>query len=155
MGDGKITKLKRVIDSLTGARKEIKGQKEPSYEVKFFQLPHDANLHLKQSFLAKAGFEKHMKAVDEKIAIREGFFAKPLTSANVDSTSATSAWRRSTPRTPACPRSRAARRSRWSSRPPCGTSPTSSSWTSPPTTSTGTPWARSPGPSRSSGAGWS
>merc|ERR1711924_250670 len=84
MGDGKITKLKRVIDSLTGARKEIKGQKEPSYEVKFFQLPHDANLYLKQSFLAKAGFEKHMKAVDEKIAIREGFFAKPLTSANVE-----------------------------------------------------------------------
>merc|ERR1711924_134431 len=64
--DGKITKLKRVIDSLTGARKEIKGQKEPSYEVKFFQLPHDANLYLKQSFLAKAGF------------------AKPLTSANVE-----------------------------------------------------------------------
>merc|ERR1719359_1091596 len=82
--DGKITKLKRVIDSLTGARKEIKGQKEPSYEVKFFQLPHDANLYLKRSFLAKAGFEKHMKAVDEKIAIRKGFFAKPLTSANVE-----------------------------------------------------------------------
>ena len=82
--DGKTTKMKRIVDNLTGARKEIKGQKEPSYEVKFNQLPHDANLYLKQSFLAKAGFEKHMKAVDEKIAIREGFFAKPLTSANVE-----------------------------------------------------------------------
>merc|ERR1712072_705722 len=82
--DGKTTKMKRIVDNLTGARKEIKGQKEPSYEVKFNQLPHDANLYLKQSFLAKAGFGKHMKAVDEKIAIREGFFAKPLTSANVE-----------------------------------------------------------------------
>merc|ERR1712147_120248 len=82
--DGKTTKMKRIVDNLTGARKEIKGQKEPSYEVKFNQLPHDANLYLKQSFLAKAGFEKHMKAVDEKIAIRGGFFAKPLTSANVE-----------------------------------------------------------------------
>merc|ERR1719201_826428 len=54
--DGKIVKLKRII----------------------------ANLYLKHSFLVKAGFEKHMKAVDEKIAIREGFFSKPLTSANVE-----------------------------------------------------------------------
>jgi elongation factor 3 len=82
--DGKIVKLKRIIDNLTGARKEIKGQKEPSYECKFNQQPHDANLYLKHSFLVKAGFEKHMKAVDEKIAIREGFFSKPLTSANVE-----------------------------------------------------------------------
>merc|ERR1711906_59943 len=65
-------------------------------------------------------------------------------------TSRTSASTRSSGRTIGCRPCRAARRSRWSWRPHCGTSPTSSSSTSPPTTSIASrsgPWR---GPSRPS-----
>ena len=82
--DGKVTKVKRVIERLTGSRKELKGSKEYNYECQFVGQSMDSNLFVGQKLLEQNGFEKHIKAVDEKIAAREGMYVKPLTSLNVE-----------------------------------------------------------------------
>ena len=70
------------IEKLTGGRKQVK--KEYEYEVQFVGRDYNSNRYLQASKLAKWGFEKHMKIVDEKVAARAGAMHTPLTTANVE-----------------------------------------------------------------------
>ena len=108
---GNAVKIKRVIDRLTGARKEDKKLKELLYEVAWVGLGYECNTYLSQQKLEKIGFKKHCKMVDEKITMREGAYKRPLTMVNVER----STWRTwgstgSSAATTACPRSPGARR---------------------------------------------
>lgn len=78
--DGKISKNKRVVIELTGARREAK-TKEMEYEVKFRG---DAEGWLGFKTLVKRGWEKACKAVDARIAQRSGQYVRTLSSANVE-----------------------------------------------------------------------
>ena len=79
---GNPIKLKMAIEKLTGGRKQVK--KEYEYEVQFVGRDYNSNRYLQASKLAKWGFEKHMKIVDEKVAARAGAMHTPLTTANVE-----------------------------------------------------------------------
>ena len=79
---GNVTKVKWRIEKLTGGRKQIK--KEYEYEVQFVGMDYNSNRYVSQTKLAKWGFEKHMKVVDEKVAQRAGAFSTPLTNINVE-----------------------------------------------------------------------
>mgnify|MGYP001157163693 CR=1 FL=1 len=79
---GNVRKLKWTIEKLTGGRKTVK--KEVEYEVQFVGQSHDANRFIRADKLEKAGFAKHMKIVDEKVAARAGALSTPLTTANVE-----------------------------------------------------------------------
>eukprot|EP00232_Nephroselmis_pyriformis_P030469 CAMPEP_0182867418 /NCGR_PEP_ID=MMETSP0034_2-20130328/8708_1 /TAXON_ID=156128 /ORGANISM="Nephroselmis pyriformis, Strain CCMP717" /LENGTH=1033 /DNA_ID=CAMNT_0024999775 /DNA_START=30 /DNA_END=3131 /DNA_ORIENTATION=- len=81
-GSGKMVKIKFFIEKLTGARRTVK--KENEYEVKFVDKPHEANQFLPMDKLVKWGFGKHIKATDEKLALREGQYQRPLTKDNVE-----------------------------------------------------------------------
>jgi len=74
--------LKMAIEKLTGGRKQVK--KEYEYEVQFVGRDYNSNRYIQASKLAKWGFEKHMKVVDEKVAARAGAMHTPLTTANVE-----------------------------------------------------------------------
>merc|ERR1712164_79700 len=78
---GNVRKLKWVIEKLTGGRKTVK--KEVEYEVQFVGQSHEANRYVRAEKLERAGFAKHMKIVDEKVAARAGALSTPLTAANV------------------------------------------------------------------------
>jgi len=75
---GKILKAKRVIERLTGARRDLK-DKSQEYEVKFEGLDLNHNAFMGAEKLSKMGFTKHMFAVDTKIAARTGMLTRPLT----------------------------------------------------------------------------
>ena len=79
---GNVTKVKWCIEKLTGGRKTVK--KEYEYEVQFVNMSYDSNRYVSATKLAKWGFEKHMKIVDEKVAQRVGAFSTPLTTVNVE-----------------------------------------------------------------------
>ena len=79
---GNVTKVKWRIEKLTGGRKQIK--KEYEYEVQFVGMDYNSNRYVSATKLAKWGFEKHMKVVDEKVSQRAGAYATPLTTANVE-----------------------------------------------------------------------
>jgi elongation factor 3 len=81
---GNAIKIKRVIDRLTGQRKDNKKEKQYEYEVAWEGLGYEYNSWLLQDKLEKIGFKKHMKVVDEKVAAREGSYKRPLTQANVE-----------------------------------------------------------------------
>tara|TARA_B100001250_G_scaffold413621_1_gene448364 strand:- start:559 stop:3645 length:3087 start_codon:yes stop_codon:yes gene_type:complete len=81
---GNTVKIKRVIDRLTGARKEDKKLKELLYEVAWVGMGYEYNTYLSQEKLEKLGFKKHCKMVDEKITMREGAYKRPLTQVNVE-----------------------------------------------------------------------
>jgi len=81
---GNTIKIKRVIDRLTGQRKDNKKEKQYEYEVAWEGLGYEYNSWLLQDKLEKIGFKKHMKVVDEKVAAREGSYKRPLTQANVE-----------------------------------------------------------------------
>jgi elongation factor 3 len=81
---GNPIKIKRVIDRLTGARKEDKKAKEYLYEVAWEGMGYEANTFMAQSKLEKIGFKKHCKLVDEKVTMREGAYKRPLTQVNVE-----------------------------------------------------------------------
>ena len=74
--------MKWRIEKLTGGRKQVK--KEVEYEVQFVGMDYNSNRHASANKLAKWGFTKHMKVVDEKVAQRIGAFATPLTNVNVE-----------------------------------------------------------------------
>jgi len=74
--------LKMAIEKLTGGRKQVK--KEYEYEVQFVGRDYNSNRYIQATKLAKWGFEKHMKVVDEKVAARAGAMHTPLTTANVE-----------------------------------------------------------------------
>ena len=79
---GNVTKVKWRIEKLTGGRKQVK--KETEYEVQFVGMDFNSNRYVSSTKLAKWGFEKHMKVVDEKVAQRAGAFSTPLTNVNVE-----------------------------------------------------------------------
>ena len=79
---GNVSKVKWRIEKLTGGRKQIK--KEYEYEVQFVGMDYNSNRYVSSTKLAKWGFEKHMKVVDEKVAQRAGAFSTPLTNVNVE-----------------------------------------------------------------------
>jgi elongation factor 3 len=81
---GNPIKIKRVIDRLTGARKEDKKAKEYLYEVAWEGIGYEGNTWMLQSKLEKIGFKKHCKLVDEKVTMREGAYKRPLTQVNVE-----------------------------------------------------------------------
>ena len=79
---GNVSKVKWRIEKLTGGRKQVK--KEVEYEVQFVGMDYNSNRYVSANKLAKWGFTKHMKVVDEKVAQRIGAFATPLTNVNVE-----------------------------------------------------------------------
>jgi elongation factor 3 len=79
---GNPIKVKMQIEKLTGGRKQVK--KEYEYEVQFVGRDYNSNKYVQATKLAKWGFEKHMKIVDEKVAARAGAMHTPLTTANVE-----------------------------------------------------------------------
>eukprot|EP00959_Pyramimonas_sp_CCMP1952_P213846 4474599-Pyramimonas_sp.AAC.1 len=81
---GNAIKIKRVIDRLTGARKDDKKAKEYLYEVAWEGIGYEGNTYMLQSKLEKIGFKKHCKLVDEKVTMREGAYKRPLTQVNVE-----------------------------------------------------------------------
>ena len=81
--DGEIHRANRVIEKLTGARRQEKNSRENEYEVKFKNMSHDHNGWILQDKLEKKGFTKNIKKVDAKIAAQSGLQAKPLTMENV------------------------------------------------------------------------
>jgi len=81
--DGKTLKSRRVIERLTGARRETR-QKTNEYEVKFKDMDIVHNDFIGASTLTKKGFLKEMNAIDSKIAARAGMYIRPLTSSNVE-----------------------------------------------------------------------
>lgn len=75
--DGKLVKQKRVVDRLSGARRN--GKKGFEYEVIWVGLAMDQNVFMPQVQLEEMGFTKHMKIIDSKLEAREGMYARPLT----------------------------------------------------------------------------
>jgi len=75
--DGKPAKSKRVVDRLSGARRN--GKKGFEYEVIWVGMAMDANVFMPQAQLEEMGFTKHMKIIDSKLEAREGMYARPLT----------------------------------------------------------------------------
>ncbi len=80
--DGNISKVKRVVDRLSGTRRN--GKKEFEYEVMWVGLPMDANTYLGLSQLEDMGFSKLVKIIDAKIEARDGLYARSLTQENVE-----------------------------------------------------------------------
>jgi len=78
----KVTKQKRVVDRLSGARRN--GKKGFEYEVMWVGLSMDLNMWLPQAQLEEMGFTKMMKIIDAKLEAREGLYARPLTQENVE-----------------------------------------------------------------------
>lgn len=78
----KVTKQKRVVDRLSGSRRN--GKKGFEYEVIFVGLSMDANMYLPQAQLEEMGFAKLMKVIDAKLEAREGLYARALTQENVE-----------------------------------------------------------------------
>jgi len=80
---GKISKIKKVVGELVGGRKQNKS-KEYEYEVRYAGSTVESGEYLPAKTLKKMGWEKAMKAVDLKIAQRQGMFVKPLSTKNVE-----------------------------------------------------------------------
>lgn len=81
--DGKSHKESRVVEKLSGGRKQGKS-KSYEYEVKWENRPAGANSFMKMDQLVEMGWEKAIKEVDEKIATQAGAYARPLTQTNVE-----------------------------------------------------------------------
>jgi len=79
---GNVTKVKWRIEKLTGGRKQVK--KDYEYEVQFVGMDYNSNRYVSAEKLAKWGYSKHIKVVDEKVAARAGAMHTPLTTANVE-----------------------------------------------------------------------
>jgi len=79
--DGSITKSKLVIDRFTERRRENKKERCQEYEVVFTTIT--GNFFMPREVIVKAGWEKVLKVLDEKIAQRATTFARPLTKENV------------------------------------------------------------------------
>lgn len=81
---GNIIKIKRIIDRLTGERKDNKKEKQYEYMVAWDGMGYEYNSWMLAEKLEKVGFKKHIKVVDEKVAAREGSYKRPLTQVNVE-----------------------------------------------------------------------
>eukprot|EP00620_Florenciella_sp_RCC1587_P013754 CAMPEP_0182570326 /NCGR_PEP_ID=MMETSP1324-20130603/10671_1 /TAXON_ID=236786 /ORGANISM="Florenciella sp., Strain RCC1587" /LENGTH=1068 /DNA_ID=CAMNT_0024784705 /DNA_START=58 /DNA_END=3264 /DNA_ORIENTATION=- len=81
----KIQTAKRFIEKLTGIRRQTKGGgKEYEYETKWKGIEVSGATFLTATKLIKAGWEKHVRAVDQKIAMMAGMYIRPLTTGNVE-----------------------------------------------------------------------
>jgi elongation factor 3 len=80
---GKISKIKKVVAELVGGRKTNKS-KEYEYEIRYAGSTVDSGEYLPQKTLKKMGWDKAMKAVDLKIAQRQGLYVRPLSTKNVE-----------------------------------------------------------------------
>lgn len=83
--EGKMYKVKGVLDKLTGLRRTNK-QKEYEYQLKWVGKSDDANVYVPLNKIEKLGklFMKLVKVVDEKIAAMQGMYVRPLTRENVE-----------------------------------------------------------------------
>jgi elongation factor 3 len=80
---GKITKYKKVVAELVGGRKTTKS-KDYEYEIRYAGSTVDSGEYLPAGTLKKMGWNKAMKAVDLKIAQRQGLYVRPLSAKNVE-----------------------------------------------------------------------
>jgi elongation factor 3 len=71
---------KRRIETFMGRRNAKRGFE---YEIKWIGLPWEENTWLHREKLEDMGLEKFLKIYDDKEAAREGLYARPLTSVNV------------------------------------------------------------------------
>jgi len=151
---GNVIKIKRVIDRMTGQRKDNKKEKQYEYEVAWDGLGYEYNTWLLQEKLEKLGFKKHMKMVDEKVAQREGAYKRPLTQANVEKHLEDIGLDREYGTHHRMAALSGGQKVKVVLAHPCGTSRTCSSSTSPPTTLIASRWVLCPLPLRSSRAAW-
>jgi len=79
--DGSKIKRKVKFERFTERRRENKADKTVQYETVFQAMP--GNHWVDRETLEKNGFEKVLKVLDEKIALRESSFQRPLTKENV------------------------------------------------------------------------
>lgn len=80
---GKISKVKKVVAELVGGRKTNKS-KDYEYEIRYAGSTVDSGEYLGAKILKKMGWDKAMKAVDLKIAQRQGLYVRPLSTKNVE-----------------------------------------------------------------------
>jgi len=80
---GKISKVKKVVAELVGGRKTTKS-KDYEYEIRYAGSTVDSGEYLGAKVLKKMGWDKAMKAVDAKIAQRQGLYVRPLSTKNVE-----------------------------------------------------------------------
>jgi len=79
--DDTIIKRKVTIERLTERRRDNKKNKTVEYECVFKEF--SGNHYVERNLLCKNGWEKMLKNLDEKIALRATQFARPLTKENV------------------------------------------------------------------------
>jgi len=79
--DDSVIKRKVTVDRLTERRRDNKKDKTVEYEVVFKEFT--GNFYVERDLLCKNGWEKMLKNLDEKIALRATQFARPLTKENV------------------------------------------------------------------------
>jgi len=81
MEDGSVVKKKCTFERFTERRRDNKQKKCVDYEVVFKGM--QGNHFVQREILEKNGFEKVLKVLDEKIAMRASSFQRPLTKENV------------------------------------------------------------------------
>jgi len=80
--DGTVLKMKIKWERFTERRRDVKTpRKSQEYEV--VAKGSEAKYYVDREILEKNGFEKLLKVLDEKIALRATMFARPLTKDNV------------------------------------------------------------------------
>jgi len=77
-------KVKGVVGRLTESRRDNKMLKDQEYELSFTSDEHKM-FWVPRAVLVKAGWEKILKQVDDRITIRAAMFSRPLTQENVKS----------------------------------------------------------------------
>jgi len=82
---GKQTKSMRVVQKLTGERKDAqrRGQ-EDEYEIKWKDMSNDSNSWVAKTKLERMGWSKYVATIDLKITQQEGMYKRPLTTSNVE-----------------------------------------------------------------------
>ena len=84
---GQIKKEQRVIEKVSGQRREMEGRKkEYEYEVKWKDKSFDFNSWLTKEQLVKYNkiYEKVIRVIDQKISNKENMASRPLTMENVE-----------------------------------------------------------------------
>jgi elongation factor 3 len=81
LDDGSTIKKKMKVERFTERRRDNKKDKTVEYECVL--QPGGVNHFVERELLCKHGFEKLLKVLDEKIAMRATMFARPLTKENV------------------------------------------------------------------------
>jgi len=79
--DGSTTKRKVVVERLTENRRTNKKDKTVEYECVF--VNESGKNWVERDLMCKNGWEKMLKNLDEKLALRATMFARPLTKENV------------------------------------------------------------------------